>query len=125
MKLKRIIKRNNVLRGREITLSKTKKVLVGVASVALTVGLSGCSSNASQPEPPDDQNCDDWEWDNDDGVYECEDYDSNYFGYYFFGGKYYKSRSSLIKTPSYKSYKSSSSFKGGKGFGSGSSFFGG
>jgi hypothetical protein len=106
-------------------LSKTKKVLVSVAAVALTTGMIGCQSNATPPNPPDDTDCDEWEWDADDGVYECDDRDSNYFGYYFLAGRYFSSKSSLLKSPSYKSYKSSSSYKGSKGFGSGTRSYGG
>nr|WP_233096619.1 DUF3943 domain-containing protein [Fictibacillus halophilus] len=88
--------------------------------------LSGCNDQAQDiPPEPTDSECQDWEWDEDDGVYECDDTGSRYFGHYYHGGTYYKGKSSLLKSSAYKSYKSSSSFKGGgSGFG-GSSGFGG
>ncbi len=119
------------MKGKEVkTLGKTKKVMIGVSSTALTLNLAGCGGNSADvPPPPDDQSCHDWEWDSDDGVWECDDNDSSYHGFYYFGGRYYKSKSSLLKSSDYKSYKSSSSYMGGgktsSGFGSGSKSFGG
>lgn len=104
--------------------SKTKKLLTGVTSVALVASMIGCQ-NEDIPTPPDDVDCDDWEWDDDEGVYECDEPSSSYYGHYFYGGKYYKNKTALLANPSYVNYKNSTSFKGGKGFGSGSSFFGG
>lgn len=111
-------------------MGKTRKVMAGITTTALTIGLVGCgSNNADVPPPPNDQSCDDWEWDDDDGIWECDDSRSSFFGYYFLAGKYYKNKSSLVKSDAYKSYKNSSSFQGGKkkssGFGSGSKSFGG
>ncbi|MFC4323120.1 aminotransferase yhxA [Litchfieldia salsa] len=103
--------------------SKTKKLLAGVTSVAMIASIVGCQNNT--PALPDDSNCDEWEWDDDDGVYECDETTSSYYGHYFYGGSYYSNKASLLKSPSYQNYKNSSSFKGGKGFGSGSSFSGG
>ncbi len=71
---------------------------------------------------PDDPSCDTWDWDDDDGVWECDDYDSPHYGAYYLGGSYFASKSALKKSSSYKSYQSSSDFKGGKsGFSKGSS----
>ncbi|RSK29322.1 hypothetical protein EJF36_09910 [Bacillus sp. HMF5848] len=85
--------------------------------------MSACS-NQSLPPTPDDPNCDDWDWDNELGVWECDDYDSDYRGAYFYGGRYFKGKSSLLQSSKYKSYKSSSSFKGGFGSGSKGGFGG-
>ena len=101
-------------------MSKTKLLLTGIVSAAVIVGGTGCSNQSSRPAIPDDPSCDDWEWDDDDGVWECDDLDSGYYGSSYHGGRYYSSKSDLYKSSSYKSYKTSSSFKGGSsGFGSG------
>ncbi|MED3552571.1 aminotransferase yhxA [Cytobacillus praedii] len=111
------------------TLGKTRKVMAGITT-ALTLGLVGCSSqSADVPSPPNDPNCDDWEWDTDDGIWACEDSSSRHYGHYYYGGYYYGSKSALLKSDSYKNYKNSTSFKGGgktsSGFGSGSKSIGG
>lgn len=107
-------------------VNKTKKLIAGVSSASVAMMLSGCNDQAEElPPEPTDSECQDWEWDEDDGVYECDDTNSRYFGYYFFGGSFFKGKSSLLKSSAYKSYKNSSSFKGGgSGFG-GSKGFGG
>jgi hypothetical protein len=115
--------------GRRKCMSKTKKIVAGISSTALAFGLSGCGTNSADlPPVPDDNACGDWEWDDDDGVWECDDENSSYYGHYFYGGHYYRSKSHLYKNKAFSSYKKSSSFKGGKassGFGSGSRSFGG
>jgi hypothetical protein len=122
-------------------MGKTKKVIAGVTTTALMLGIAGCggatkdpateewdtnqSSSGSYnnnstsnyddediPPIPDDQNCADWEWDLDDGVWECEDGGSRYFGHYFYGGRYFKSKPDLYKYSEYNNYKNSSNFKG-------------
>ncbi|KAA0545280.1 hypothetical protein FZW96_18050 [Bacillus sp. BGMRC 2118] len=104
--------------------SKTKRLLAGITAAVVAGSLVGCSDEADRPAPPTDTDCDDWEWDNSDGVWECDDNSSRYYGHYFYGGGFFRNKSALYSSPSYKSYKSSSSFQGGKGFGSGSSFSG-
>lgn len=111
-------------------MGKTKKVMAGITTTALTLGLVGCGSNSAElPPPPEDQNCRDWEWDDDDGVWECDDRSSGYYGHFYFGGLYYASKSALIKSNAYQSYKNSSSYMGGNktssGFGSGTKSYGG
>jgi hypothetical protein len=108
-------------------MNKTKKLIAGVSSASVAVMLSGCNDNQAQELPPEptDTECQDWEWDEDDGVYECDDTNSRFFGYYFFGGRYFSGTSSLLKNSKYKAYKNSSSFKGGStGFGSNKGFGG-
>lgn len=102
-------------------MKKTKKLMVGIISGMTAVGLGGCSEDL--PPKPQDTSCNDWEWDYDDGVYECDDNSSSHYGHAYYGGSYYSNKSSLYKSSSFKSYKASSSFKGG--FGSGSKSFGG
>lgn len=113
-------------------MKKTTKVMAGISSTALMFGLTGCgpSVGADLPPVPEGTDCADWEWDMDDGVWECDDNNSQYFGHYFYGGKLFKTKSALFKDQSYLSYKNSSSFKGGSvskgssGFGSGAKFGG-
>lgn len=125
-------------------MNKTKKVMAGISSTALMLGLAGCGSsqdpyaNVEIPPAPEDTGCAEWEWDLDDGVWECEDSGSGYYGHYFHGGRYYSSKSNLYKSNSYSNYKKSSSFQGisstgtskssskvSSGFGSGSKSYGG
>ena len=111
-------------------MRKTQKVMMGVTTTALALGLTGCgSSNAERPSQPTDQNCRDWDWDDDEGVYVCDDSNSTYHGHYFYGGRYYKDKNSLLNSSDDKSYKNSSSSKGesqtSSGFGSGSKSYGG
>ena len=87
-------------------LGKTKKVMAGITSTALMMGLASCgvgnqeqgndedwnsgsqgdSSSMDIPPAPEDQNCEEWEWDLDDGVWECDDSRSGYYGHFFYGG---------------------------------------
>ncbi len=111
-------------------MSKTRKVMVGISSTVLMLGLTGCGSEAQELPPiPENTGCSDWEWDYDDGVWECDDYDSHYYGHSYYGGRYYSSKSNLYKSKDYIAYKNSSSFIGGgtksSGFGSGLKSFGG
>lgn len=118
-------------KGNEVNIvGTTKKIMVGITMTTLTLGLAGCDSDSGElPPQPNDSSCDDWDWENDEGVWECDDNNSNYYGYYFYAGQYYKNKNALIKSSDYSNYKNSSSFKGGgttsSGFGSGSKTFGG
>lgn len=101
-------------------MKKTKKLLSGIVSAAMMTGMTACSNDTSRPPAPNDNSCDDWEWDSDDGVWECDDQHSSRYGHYYYGGSYYSSKKNLLASSSFKSYKSSSSFKGrSSGFGSG------
>ncbi|MFP3727545.1 aminotransferase yhxA [Priestia filamentosa] len=104
-------------------MKKTGSLMMGIVSGIAALGIAGCSNNL--PEKPKDKNCNDFEWDYDDGVYECEDKSSHYYGHSYFNGTYFSNKAALKKSTSYKNYKSSSSFKGSSGFGSGSKSFGG
>lgn len=97
-------------------MGKTKKLLTGLFAGTFAAGMAGCGAEDLPPEPQTAE-CDDWDWDSDLGVYVCDDDDSSYRGSYFHNNRYYKNKSNLLSSSSYKSYKSSSSFKG---FGSGS-----
>lgn len=100
-------------------MSKTRRMMVGITSTALVLGMAGCSSNAEEytysediPDPPEDSSCSDWEWDAEDGVWECDDDSSGYYGHYFYGGRYYKGKTALHASKDFIAYKNSSSFKG-------------
>ncbi|MCF6137331.1 hypothetical protein [Pseudalkalibacillus berkeleyi] len=104
--------------------TKTKKLMTGVLSTVVATSMTGCGNQQSLPPEPDDPNCDEWEWEAEDGVYECEDFDSDYNGYLFYAGAYYMTKSKLKKSSAYKKYRSSKSFKGGFGSGSKGGFGG-
>ncbi|GAB6474042.1 aminotransferase yhxA [Bacillus cereus] len=104
-------------------MEKTKKLMIGIISGITAIGLSGCVN--SVPPKPKDGECKNWKFDKSDGVYKCGDNHSTHYGHYYYGGMYYPNKNSLHANSSYKSYKNSSSFKGGNGFGSGSKGFGG
>lgn len=93
--------------------------MTGISSIALMTAMVGCSSN--QTKAPNDPECKDWEYDNDDGVWECDDSSSNRYGHYYHGGTYYSNKDSLRKSSSYNKSSKSSGF----GSGSKSSSFGG
>jgi hypothetical protein len=103
-------------------VKKTQWLVTGVITSLVAGTLSACSNDL--PPKPDDRNCRDWDWDDEQGVWQCDDTRSTYYGHYFYGGSYYRNKSSLLKSSSYKSYKSSSSFKGGFGSGSKGGFGG-
>lgn len=113
-------------------MRKTQKIIAGLSSTALAFGLTGCGTDeqAAQPGPdemPQDSSCAEWEWDSEDGVWECDDSRSPYYGHFFYGGIFYKTKSLLKSSSAYQNYRNSSAFKGtgaqkgSSGFGSGSS----
>ncbi|WP_196237969.1 aminotransferase yhxA [Calidifontibacillus erzurumensis] len=116
-------------------MDKTKKVMAGISSTVLMLGLVGCGSELETAPLPEDSYCTEWEWDYDDGVWECDDFDSHYYGHSYYGGRYFKTKSDLYKSKDYMAYKNSSSFLGSSvtdssikkssGFGSGVKSFGG
>nr|WP_263323233.1 hypothetical protein [Neobacillus sp. Marseille-Q6967] len=103
-------------------MKKTHWLITGVITSLVAGTLTGCSQD--RPPEPDDDRCEDWDWDDEEGVWVCDDTTSRYHGHFFYGGMFYSSRSALLNSPSYKSYKSSSSFKGGFGSGSKGGFGG-
>ncbi|WP_078548450.1 hypothetical protein [Litchfieldia alkalitelluris] len=101
-------------------MKKTKKMMAGISAVALLSGLTACgprmdsytvqSSDVSNSIPssnnnsytssyvePDDPYCDYWEFEDyqDSEFYYCEDNDSDYFGQYYYKGKYYRDKNSV------------------------------
>ena len=114
---------------RIMEMEKTKKLMVGISATAVTLSLAGCgSSTSSLPPKPTDKNCNDWDWSEEDGVWQCDESGSGYYRFYHYGGSYYHNKSSLHSSSDYINYKNSASFKTTKsssGFGSGSKSFGG
>lgn len=89
-------------------------MMASISAVALLSGMTGCSTNAvpissstgnnsgtstestnSSTTGPDDPYCNEWEYDVS-GIYECEDSDSDYYGYYFHKGTYHRDRSDIF-----------------------------
>jgi hypothetical protein len=120
-------------------MNKTKKLMAGISATALMMGLTGCGPNQQAapdrdwesndadtdnqdwttgnediPPVPEGTDCSDWEWDEGDGVWECDDTRSPYFGHYFFAGMFFSNRSMLYNSSDYKKYRNSSSFKGAR-----------
>ncbi|MFX3625608.1 MAG: aminotransferase yhxA [Ectobacillus sp.] len=95
-------------------MRKTKQVMLGVVAA---VGTSGCNGEEALPPKPDDLQCKDYEFDYDEGVWECDDIRSPHFGYYYFGGRSFSSLGVLRGDAGYQKYKQSPEFK--KGFGTG------
>ena len=111
-------------------MEKTKKMMVGISATALTLSIAGCdsSSTSNLPPKPTDESCNDWEWSEEDGVWQCDESHSRHHGSYYYGGRYYKDKSELHSSSDYINYKNSDSFKAVKsssGFGSGIKSFGG
>lgn len=106
-------------------MSKTKKALTGVTSAILVTGMAGCGDDSNLPPKPASDQCSDWDWDENLGVWVCDDDSSGYYRNYYYGGSFYRNSSALSKSSNYKSYSNSTSFKGSSGFGSGSKSFGG
>ena len=48
----------------------------------------------SSPKP-NDNSCSDWDWDDELGVWQCDDSSSGYRGHYFYGGRYYQNKSTF------------------------------
>ncbi|PLT30169.1 hypothetical protein [Peribacillus deserti] len=101
--------------------NKTEKLVKGLFAGLLGTAMTGCSSDqADLPPKPDTEECSDWDWDSEEGVYSCDERNSHYYGHFWYGGFFYGSRNALHSSSAYNKYKSSPSFKGGStGFGSG------
>lgn len=111
-----------------IELEKTTKLMAGISATALTLSVAGCGTSSNLPPEPTDQNCDDWDWSEEDGVWQCDESTSGHGGSYYYGGRYYNDKKELHSNSDYISYKNSDSFKAVKsssGFGSGLKSFGG
>ncbi|MDP7978379.1 hypothetical protein [Bacillus multifaciens] len=97
-------------------MTKTKLLVTGVLSSLMAGTLSGCTKDL--PPKPNDRSCSDWDFDDELGVWRCDDNHSSYHGHYYYSGNYYQNKSTFKSSPEFKSYQSSSNFKGGIGSGS-------
>lgn len=103
-------------------MSKTNKVMTGIISTAFLLNLAACNKEAEEeypktsssgnastiPDPPMDSSCTDWEWDEYDQVWECDDSSSSHYGHYYYGGHYYNTRTALHKSSAFKAAKAKS-----------------
>ena len=103
-------------------MAKTKKLMAGVATSVLAFGMTGCGQSQRLPEEPTGVECDDWEWDDEEGTYYCDDRRSPHFGSYFLLGSMFSSKSALKKSSGYS--KHISSYKSGIGSGTKGGFGG-
>ncbi|WP_394191138.1 hypothetical protein [Paenisporosarcina quisquiliarum] len=103
-------------------MSKTKKLMAGVATSILALGMTGCSQNETNQDEPTGYDCDDWEWDDDEGTYYCDDTRSAHYGGYYFLGNMFSSKSAFKKSSGYSSHISS--YKSGIGSGTKGGFGG-
>ena len=103
-------------------VTKTKWLVGGVLASLMTGTLFGCAQDV--PPEPNDNSCSDWDWDDELGVWQCDDSSSGYRGHYFYGGTYYQNKSTFKNSSAFKSYQSSAEFKGGIGSGSKGGFGG-
>ncbi|MER1985138.1 MAG: aminotransferase yhxA [Solibacillus sp.] len=101
-------------------MEKTKKVMVGISAAAAL--LAGCgTSTTNLPAKPTDESCRNWEWSEEDGVWQCDESRSSHYGAYYYAGRYFQSKSALQSNRDYASYKA----KASSGFGTGSKSYGG
>ncbi|MCA1029443.1 hypothetical protein LCL95_00195 [Bacillus timonensis] len=106
-------------------MKKTKKLMSAVLSGVMVTSTAACgNAQTDLPPVPDTDECRDWDWDDELGVWECDDERSRYYGGFFYGSKFFKTKSALTSSSAYKSYKSSPSFKGGFSSGSKGGFGG-
>lgn len=109
-------------------MEKTKKLVTSLLASIIVTSMTGCGTQAAPAVPsvpmPTDPGCTEWEWESDDGVWECDDKRSPHYGGFFYAGVYYASKSKLHGSSAYKNYYSGykNSINKGKsgGFGSGS-----
>ncbi|CCQ92302.1 conserved exported hypothetical protein [[Clostridium] ultunense Esp] len=106
---------------------KGKRWFIGLSSTALVLSFTGCGEDESQlsaiPPKPEVSSCRNWIFDRQDGVWECNDQTSDYHGYYYYGGNWYRNKTQLHQSTEYQNY--TTSVKKSSGFGSGSKIFGG
>ena len=118
-------------------MNKTKKLMAGVATSVMALGMTGCGqneyepSNSSLPAEPTEYDCDDWEWDENEATYYCDDSRSSHFGAYYLFGTMFSNKSALRKSPNYSSnfnkynnVQSGGGYKSGIGSGSKGGFGG-
>lgn len=99
-------------------LNMKKNVLKGIIATAslaaLSIGMVGCSADDSSnlPPKPTDKSCNDWQWNDSLGVWQCKDTNSVHNGNFYYHG-YFGDENSLKSNSNYQSYTKSSDFAGG------------
>ncbi len=87
-------------------MAKTKKIIAGISSTAMAFALTGCGDDSADlPPVPEDNACNDWDWESDDGVWGCSDENSPYYHHYFYAGQYYRSKNALSIDDDYFKYR--------------------
>jgi hypothetical protein len=107
-------------------MNKTKKMMAGVATSIMALGLVGCTQNefdtslnnvdgteddysttsTSLPPEPTEYECDDWDWDENEGTYYCDDSRSSHFGAYYLLGTMFNNKSALHSSSNYSNHAS-------------------
>lgn len=82
--------------------SKTDKLLKGIFGTSLALStLSGCGDELTSIQenetsllpPAEEADCDTWEWDEEEEVYQCVEHDSPRYGHYYSGGNWFPTKS--------------------------------
>jgi hypothetical protein len=102
-------------------MKKTKKALIGVTT-AFAATLAGCGDDsANLPEKPQDAECSDWDFEEEEGVWVCDEQGSSRHGSYYYGGAYFATKNALKSNSNYQTYTQTPQFKSGFGSGTKSS----
>lgn len=102
-------------------MSKTKKLIAGAVTAAVAIGFVSCSKDDT-PDEPTGYDCDDWDWDADEGTYYCDDNRSTHYGSYYLLGRLFANKGALKSSSIYKSHMST--YKSGIGSGTKGGFGG-
>jgi len=106
------------------------------ATLLIGTTLSGCGTDDTMAEQPNDPDCDDYEYDDEEGVWYCDDASGPHYGFFYWGGTYFASRALMHSAMKKKGYTPGSKetmrynsktkgFGTGSGTGSSKGFFGG
>lgn len=86
-----------------MSLNKRGKILSSLSVLTLGSLLAACESDEVVRAEPNVSECSVWEWEHDEGAWECEDPRSEYEDYYYANGHFYGGSSSkAIKSKSVK-----------------------
>lgn len=92
---------------------RTKKMLKTATAALLGFSVMGCSDSKMTTDeispdlnPGEAGGCREWDWDDDEGAYVCDERGHSNFGYYFFAGQLFRNAGLLHQNSKYKSYKS-------------------
>lgn len=92
---------------------RTKKMLKTATAALLGLSVVGCSDSkmttdeiSPDLDPGEAGGCREWDWDDKEGAYVCDERNHLNFGYYFFAGQLFKNAGLLHQNRKYQSYKS-------------------